>query len=193
MAIQQVQSVDGPDGDVVHVFGEPGDIEWVTGHSDGVEDILISGYSVKNVADAQHDGFPAKRFVLTADNTEVGRLVLRTNVLTEYTFEFDVLFVDSHAADRFIDEVQNPPATPKVVQSTQDLSYMGDLDEEIAIMCAKHGVSITVIDPHGPGGGWPVVKVVGLAENVRSVLTADEYGWSYSPVEADTMIEAVTS
>jgi hypothetical protein len=191
MAIQSVSSIEHPDGEVVHVFGEPIDVEPLIDRED-VEDILIGGYVVESVADAQHDGMPALRFALSADNREVGRLVLRTGIATEFTFEFDVVFVAKEYADRFVDVVQNPPTKPKVVQSAQDFSYVGELHEEIAITAAKHGVSIVILEEVGPTG-HPEVLVSGLYENVRACLMSDDYGWSYSEDVVETMVETVTA
>lgn len=40
----------------------------------------------------------------------------------------------------------------------------------IAELQAAYAVAMAVVDPHGPGGGWPVVKVEGEAEEVRRLL-----------------------
>jgi hypothetical protein len=186
MAIQDARiSTDDPSW--VHVFGEPIDVEYVMGRTDAVG-VMIAGYDVKNMGDAQHDGAEALRFTLTADNREVGRLVIMT-ATTEYTFEFDVEFDNETQARDFVDRVKNPPTKLTVAKvEGLDFSYDGELLEELAIMSAKHGISTSVTDPSGPGGGWPVVSISGLAENVKRCLMADDYGWGFMESEADAMM-----
>lgn len=189
VAIHDVKNYD--DGDTVHCFGDPTDVEPLLKRM-GVEAVFIAGYDVTDVADAQHDGMPARRFTLSAER-EVGRLVIQTGVPTEYTFEFDVQFIDDHAAEDFVDEIKNPTpiAQAKVVQSIQDFAWEGthSLAEALAEVSAEHGVSITVTQERGPGGGWPVVKIQGLAPNVRNVLHDN---WSYDDEDIDSQLEAVT-
>lgn len=190
MAIQDARIMTD-DPSWVHVYGEPSDVEHVMGRTDAVG-VMIAGYDVKNMGNAQHDGAEALRFTLMADNREVGRLVIVT-ASTEYTFEFDVEFKNETEARDFVDRVKNPSKRLKVAKvEGLALSYEGDLLEEIAIMSAKHGVSITVVNPEGPGGGWPVVSVSGLAENVKACLMASDYGWDFTELEADSVMTEAT-
>lgn len=176
MAIHDAHvSTQAHDEHVVHVFGEPGDVER-TAQGPAV---LIAGYDVIKVDDAQHDGQPAKRFTLAVDGiTEVGRLVVRTGIPTEYTFEWDLIFDSPEDAKAYVDRIKNPPAKPAYLTATVDFCWDGydTLEEGIADMSAEHGVSIKVLDLHGPGGGWPVVELFGKPENVYKALT-DKKGW----------------
>lgn len=183
MAIRRAVIEPMGDGDIVLIEGDVEEIENLIGR-EAVEDVLVAGYSVKNMFTAEHDGHPAVRLTLTADRTEVGRLVLRTDVATEYSFEFAALFDNENEAQSFVKRVKERPALPKVVAVTQDLAYEEEsLEECIAQMSADFGVSISVLELEGPGGGWPLVKIVGYADKVRTILH-DAWGMTDPDIDA---------
>jgi hypothetical protein len=190
MAIQQVTH-DGPGSSMVHVLGEPTDIPQLIRAYPGNLAVMIAGYDVTSTGDGLHDGHPALRFTLSVDSREVGRLVVMTGIATEYSFEFDLDFDDAADAEEFIENVHRKPAFDKhdVVETTQDLAYEDEtLEQAIAGMSAAYGVSISVINPSGSGGGWPVVKILGRYENVHEMLCI---AWQYSKADADRMLTAV--
>jgi len=57
-------------------------------------------------------------------------------------------------------------------------------DREVSEYAASYGVRAEVIDPSGPGGGWPVVRFTGTDRALR-ILAADYDGEATDP-ESET-------
>jgi hypothetical protein len=56
-----------------------------------------------------------------------------------------------------------------------DMAYEQDtLEQGVAAVEAEFGVKVTVLNPSGPGGGWPVVD---LEADTRTLLRALRNGW----------------
>lgn len=57
---------------------------------------------------------------------------------------------------------------------TIELDIVNEDDEDLSATKARWPkVTFDVINAHGPGGGWPVVKVSGSREDVREYLITD--------------------
>jgi hypothetical protein len=53
-----------------------------------------------------------------------------------------------------------------------DLDWADETDPDASIFAAKHDVTATVINPHGPSGGWPIVRFTGDYDDLIKVLRA---------------------
>lgn len=51
---------------------------------------------------------------------------------------------------------------------TVELDWADDVDSALAYEAA--GFQVTVVDPHGPGGGWLVVRFRGPREKIATLL-----------------------
>ena len=58
------------------------------------------------------------------------------------------------------------------------------IDGVIADFSAEFDITGTVVDPHGPGGGWPIVEWTGTKDQLRKLAMA-HYGAD------ETMLETV--
>jgi hypothetical protein len=160
------------------MYGDPGSPAAV---ENNVEAVDFGGLEIVSATTgAKHDGKPAISFILadSMGDRPVGRLVLLDiDEWREEIPEFTLWFSEKDDRIRFIKRLEAAKRRPKVSKIEIDFSYVGDLEHEIALTAAKHGVSIRVVNPNGPAGGCPVVEVSGLTENVEKALRATDYGW----------------
>jgi len=173
------------DTDTVEVTATPDELftEMATGSRPVNEQptaYSVAGYTVINVAKAQHDGHPAVRLVL-ADSTgarEIGRMVIREDATREETLEWSEIYETVELAKARVSEWKAAKENP-VATATVDFAWEAypSLEMGIAEIAAEYGVSIRVVKEYGPAAGWPVIEVTGLREKVRHLL---KKGWDYS-------------
>ena len=48
-----------------------------------------------------------------------------------------------------------------------------DLKKTIRSMEKKYNIQMKIINPNGPGGGWPVISITGAKNNVKKYLLTD--------------------
>lgn len=165
------------DSHVLVFTGQPADMAEMYEATDG-DDISfwVGGLLVSRVAPARHSGKPAVNFTLAegVSAQEVGRLV----VLVDATRDPDALFtweVFYTSADAATENLAIWSARKTMPEYTTvpglDYAFEGEsLDEAVMREAADWGVIITVKNPWGPGGGWPIVDVSGKSEKVEAFL-----------------------
>jgi len=72
------------------------------------------------------------------------------------------------------------------VPDYDDPDFVNDPDG--AIFAARHGVASTVVDPCGPGGGWPIVRFEGTRDAIYSLVT--EYDGDNDGESRDYIVRA---
>lgn len=69
-----------------------------------------------------------------------------------------------------------------------DVAHEEDtVEEALATIPADIGVTHEVVDPNGPGGGWPIVEFTGSDEAIERLVRE----W-YSPDDAETAHHLLT-
>jgi hypothetical protein len=148
----------------------------------------FAGLRVEGVSEGQHDGFPA--VVLSLG--QHGRVALTRDAEVDWIRDFHGEPEDGDGHDRmeaFLQRVWNKEAQPKVAAITLDLCHEDEtVEEACAAISAAHGVSVVVVNPNGPGGGWPVVQVSGFLPNIRMALADVERGWAMDEDEISDFI-----
>lgn len=157
----------------------------------------VAGLPVRGKSEGQHDGEPA----VVLNLGHVGRLVLLPDAEVEWVRDFSA--GDGDGFDRmtaFQDAWRGgSKSSGKLASVEMDMVYETDdpnlfqadtAEETAARISATHGVSVKIIYARGPGGGWPVVEVTGLRENVKAALTAQNWGWAMDETEADMLLTA---
>lgn len=182
---QVLFSMDRVTPDTLKIKGTPDEIVQVEGVASYGHVDVVAGFTVIKATDGgKHDGHSAHVFTLadSMGGREIGRLVVRDDVsYHEECLEWERVFPNPGELERFVTECEREKAEP-VVTVEQDLCWDGynSVERCIAEMSAIYGVSLTVVNPRGPGGGWPVVNITGLRENVRRAL---KEGWHVSDEE----------
>lgn len=171
-------------------MGTPREMAEMVWGGSGVEDdysVYVAGFGVsKASADNRHNGKEAFGFTLTDSMgaREVGRLVvLDDDTWFEDQLEWKVFYSDEVTARENALILNERKSRPKVSKVTLDYAYTADsedLDEACAIVASRFGVSLKVVSPFGPGGGWPEVEVSGLTDNVEKALRD---GWEMDASE----------
>lgn len=176
---------DGVMNDFLVLAGTPDEINPTEGD-------FIAGFTITGAkSGGQHDGHPAHIITLADDMgaREIGRLIVRTDVpvYKEECLEWERQFESPEEADRFLLEWSDRDV---VYVSSQDFAYNeATVELGIATVSAKFGISIEVVEDHGPGGGWPVVRLTGLRPNLRRALLE---AWAYTEPDVDTEMKRVS-
>lgn len=146
--------------------------------------VTVGGLLVMAVSrNAAHDSQPAVGFILTDEDGRrpAGRLILidRGDWHDEAP-EWHIGYPSSQDADEDLLIWAARKERPKVsmVQVDYDWTHDGDtLEEATAAVAARFGVSVTVKNPRGPGGGAAIIEVTGLTDNVEKLLCSPD-GWN---------------
>jgi hypothetical protein len=143
---------------------------------------LVLGAKVTTTS--QHDGKSAFGFDLCDDGgtRSVGRVVLQdTERQLEDLPEWMVYYENEDEALENLAILGARAIAPKVISHEVDWSYAEEtLEESLAELSSRFGVSVKVINPHGPGGGWPIIEVTGKYANVERWLKSDDpYGYGF--------------
>lgn len=138
----------------------------------------LCGYALeRRETAAQHDGHAATLIELSDSQGErpVGRLVLRNDALRDARLEVVRIFGNREARDAFVREQSEGTDEVKTIQL--DVTDEGSDSILAALMDMTEGTEITyrVVNPHGPGGGWPVVAFTGKDRELRRMLR-QKYG-----------------
>lgn len=150
--------------------------------------VLFGGLLVLGYYTAQHDGKPAFGFKL-ADKMgarEVGRVVLLdTDSWYEEQPEWVVIYEDEQEALENLEIFTAKKDMPRVSKITLDYNTEDEsIEEALAEVAARFGVTGRVINPHGPGGGHPEVEFTGLTDKLENFLRSDEpYGYGFDEDE----------
>jgi hypothetical protein len=162
----------------------------------GIEMIEYGGLLISPAVNrnAKHDGNPGFGFDLldAHGSRSVGRLILMdTDDQLENAPEWVVWYDSEETAAETLEILGARASRPKISSVTLDLCHEEEsVEESAALIAAAHGVSVTVVDPQGPGGGWPVVRLSGLTPNVEKALRDDERGWGLEDDEIRDWLDA---
>jgi hypothetical protein len=145
-------------------------------------DWIADGYTVMRTSPGQHDGHPATTMTLADSDSgrEVGRMVLRNDALRDARLEVTRQFQTKAARDAFVRSLELG-GTDEVKTIELDVSYGNEppytetLLDALMQMTKDTGISYRVVNPHGPGGGNPVVAFTGTDRELRKMLV-DQYG-----------------
>lgn len=85
-------------------------------------------------------------------------------------------------------------ASKAIVTAELDMAYEADIGFVATCqeLSRRYDMVVVLIKANGPGGGWPVVKLVGERGLVRQALSAE---WGFDPDEIEPLLvqpEAVT-
>lgn len=184
---------DPTDKTALQFSGSPSELADMIDELETTEEGLVEfgGLQVVSLVNrnAKHDGNDAFGFELgdAFGSRSVGRVILMdTDRQLEFQPEWLVRYLDEGIAKENLLILGRRNENP-IASITLDMAFEDDEPEVAAAkIAAKHGVSVTIIDSHGPGGGWPVVRVTGLTRNVENALRSDDYGWG---MDSDTVLE----
>lgn len=161
-------------------MGTPREMAEMVWGGSGLDDdysVYVAGFGVSKASgDNRHNGKEAFGFTLTDSmgGREVGRLViLDEDDWFEDRLEWKVFYSNEATARENALILNERKARPKLATVELDYAYTADaenLDEAMAIMASRFGVSLKVVNLHGPGGGWPVIEMTGLTDNVEKAL-----------------------
>lgn len=145
-------------------------------------DWIGDGYGVRRTNPGQHDGHPATVITLTDSDgdREVGRLVLRNDALRDARLRVTRQFQDP--ADKLTFKRLLTEGTEEVKTLELDVAYgngpddSDDFESTLADMLSvAPNTFARVVNPHGPGGGAPVVAFRGPDRELRRLLR-EKYG-----------------
>lgn len=184
---------DPTDKTALQFSGSPSELADMIDELETTEEGLVEfgGLQVVSLVNrnAKHDGNPAFGFEIgdAFGSRTVGRVILMdTDRQLEFQPEWVVRYENEVVANENLAILGRRSENP-IASITLDMCFEDDEPEIAAAkIAAKHGVSVTIIDPHGPGGGWPVVRVTGLTRNVENALRSDDYGWG---MDSDDVLE----
>jgi hypothetical protein len=158
--------------------------------------IEVLGLAIEHVHHgAQHNGQPAYGFSLgdhSLPNRNIGRLTLIDS--KEWDVLIPVWTVHYHTEQAAAEQLERFTARstrPLLVSVTLDFAYTeATLAEALANVSAAWGISCTVVNEHGPGGGWPEVKFFGFTDRIEKMLRADgdEYGYDFNDEEVAELL-----
>lgn len=170
--------------------GSPAELADIIDELEATESGIVSfgGLQVVSVVNrnAKHDGNPAFGFEIgdAFGSRTVGRVILMdTDQQLEFQPEWTVYYDDVSTAEENFTILSHRKEWPKVSTVTLDFAFSEDsedLDEACAIIASRYGVSIKVVNPRGPAGGWPEIEVTGLTVNVEKLLRE---GWNLDAEE----------
>jgi hypothetical protein len=147
--------------------------------------VLFGGLLVLGYYTAQHDGRPAFGFKL-ADKMgarEVGRVVLLdTEDWYEERPEWQVIYDSEQEALENFEIFSAKREMPRISKIVLDYNTEDEtVDEALAEVAARFGVTGRVVNPSGPGGGHPEIEFTGLTDKLEKFLLSSEpYGYGFS-------------
>lgn len=78
-------------------------------------------------------------------------------------------FLDQSMNDEIYSFVSDTTVAVKKQGNKWVIDRDGESDDFDDVL-KQNGVLYKIIDPHGPGGGWPVIKYTGTKEQLASVM-----------------------
>lgn len=179
------QPVQGIDPDLaVELWVSADMVSGLDGDDGAGWDWIADGYCVMRTSQGQHDGHPASVLTLADSDTqrEVGRLVLRNDALRDARLLVTRQFETKQERDAFVRSLELG-GTDEVKTLELDVAHDEPLLETLIEMTEGTTISYRIVNPHGPGGGWPVVAFTGKDRELRRMLT-DHYGAGSSGSES---------
>lgn len=152
----------------------------------GISFIEVLGLGVEHVhRGAQHNGEAAYGFSLSDAHGDrnVGRLTL---IDSKEWFDaipaWTAYYITEQGASEALATLTARSKRPKVSSIHCDINFERDNPAELlAEWSAEYGISFTLANPHGPGGGLPVYQVSGFTDKIETWLRGP-YGLEDSEV-----------
>lgn len=169
---------------LLHMEGDTRDFVKVfesmeTVNSDRIDCVVVAGFTVTKVDDsAQHDGQLALRIDLadSLGSRSVGRLIVQHRTdFREEQLQWECLCGgDSEATlvrHHFETEASDfNKIADFEVDIALDCDTTNEMHEQLIKWAEEFKVSFVLVNPRGPGGGHPVVRVAGYVSRIRPWL-----------------------